>query len=128
MRSLRIILITIFLYFVPCAVSSQTQSSSNRYVTIKPNRGALLTLTKDSSFMFQYFGHIFEDTAAGRYQKRGDTLFFLYHYNNYDSTLAEYKMRNEQPPIDLMLTASRIILRPHMMLKRRNRLFYIDID
>jgi hypothetical protein len=128
MKFLSMAFVTLILNLVSHDANSQIQGTSKRYVTTGRNKGAVLTLDKDSSFTFKYLGHISKDTAAGQYQNRGDTLFFYYHFNNYDSILSTYKRKQEQPPADIILTASRVILRPHVMVKRGNRLFYIDIQ
>jgi hypothetical protein len=120
-------LIVFFLALIKTNASAQTLSEE-RYVTPKGyNSGVNLTLKPDSLFTFKFRGHISSDTASGYYKLHGDTLDFVYVYNNYDSIFASYKAKNEEVPIDVQLNASKVIMRPIKLLKRSKRLYYISI-
>jgi hypothetical protein len=106
----------------------QGRSISGQYSTSGYYSGSLLSLNPDLSFIYVYRGHISADTAAGSYRIEGDTILLKYHHNNYDSLIAGSRANNKEVPVDLLLTASRTDHRPVKLLKRGNKLYYIDVS
>src|SRR6476620_11768403 len=107
---------------------SQDNSISGQYTTSGYYSGSLLWLNPDLSFTYKYRGHISSDPAAGLYHIEGDTILLKYRYNNYDSLIADFKANNKEVPVDLLLTASRTTdHRPLKLLKKGNKLYYMDV-
>ncbi len=77
------------------------------------------------TFTLKYHGHISSDTAAGTYTVQGDTISLTYNYNNYETIFATYKEQNKEVPIDIQLTASRVMLRPKTLIKKHSK-FYVE--
>lgn len=88
--------------------------------------GLTIVFKTDMTFTLKYHGHIYSDTAAGIYQLKTDTISLSYVYNNFDTIYAFYKQQNKQIPIDVQLNASRAILRPTKLVKKRSKLYLID--
>lgn len=78
------------------------------------------------TFTLKYQGHISSDTAAGTYTLQGDTIYLKYDYNNYKTIFASYKEQNQEVPIHIQLSASRVVLRPKTLVKKRSKFYVID--
>ncbi len=88
--------------------------------------GVILNFNSDLTFTLSYRGHVSSDTAAGSYKIDGNKIYLKYDYNNYEKIFALYKSREEEVPIDILLSASQIVLRPEILLSKRNKLFAIN--
>lgn len=78
------------------------------------------------TFTLKYQGHISSDTAAGAYSVNGDTIALRYDYNNYEIIFASYKEQNKEVPLEIQLNASRVVLRPKTLIKKRSRFYLVD--
>lgn len=85
-----------------------------------------MVFTSDMTFTLRFHGHVSSDTAAGTYDFRGDTISLKYNYNNYETIFASYKDQHEQVPIDIQLAASRVVLRPKTLIKKRSKFYVVD--
>jgi hypothetical protein len=78
------------------------------------------------TFTLKFQGHISSDTAAGTYKLQGDTILLKYDYNNYETIFATYREQNKQVPIDIQLSASRVVLRPTTLVKKHSKFYVVD--
>ena len=88
--------------------------------------GLTLTFKSDMTFTLKYQGHISSDTAAGSYTVQGDTISLRYDFNNSETIFAGYKEQNKEVPIDIQLAASRVVLRPKTLIKKRSKFYVVD--
>jgi hypothetical protein len=78
------------------------------------------------TFTLKFHGHVSSDTAAGTYMVQGDTISLKYVYNNYETIFASYEEQNKKVPIDIQLAASRVVLRPKTLIKKRSKFYVVD--
>ncbi|RYE59019.1 MAG: hypothetical protein EOP48_02160 [Sphingobacteriales bacterium] len=127
MKHLPAILIFCSVSLFPIFSLAQNQSITGTFSTVGYYSGLRVVFNSDMTFTFKYHGHIYSDTAAGTYTFTGDTISLKYVYNNYDSILASYHKLNKEVPLAIQLDAGRVLLRPVVLLKRRLRLYVVDI-
>ena len=126
MRPLSIIFCLCLSTLVSTISFGQNKRVAETFYTNGYYSGLTLVFKPDMTFTLKYQGHISSDTAAGTYIVQGDTISLKYDYNNYETMFASYKDQNKQVPIDIQLAASRVILRPKTLIKKRSKLYVVD--
>jgi len=90
-------ILNLLLLIVPTLIYGQS-ALADLYVDDRINEDTYLRLNADSSFKFQYEYDLLSDHAAGRYTRRGDTLFLT--YTNDTTTI---KTDNNWPKTDSLI-------------------------
>ena len=81
-------------------------------------------------FQYSYSGHLSGDTSAGQFTISGDTVKFVYSYNNFDSIIADAQARGVQPQVDIFLrntTAKAVRMKEGILGRYKLYLFWKDI-
>ena len=125
MKTLPVILF-LFLTLASISTFGQMRSISGTYYTTRYYSGLVLTLNPDMTFTLKYQGHLFSDTAAGIYIIAGDTISLTYAYNEYEQIFNSCKEQNKEVPIDIQLSASRVVLRPKTLIKKHSKLYVVN--
>jgi hypothetical protein len=105
---------------------AQKKLISETYFAKENYKGFVLIFNKNLTFNLKFYGHYFLDSADGTYQVLGDTVSLKYLTNNYELIIKSFKEQNKEIPLDIQLSASRAILRPTVLIKRRSKLYVVN--
>ncbi len=131
-KSFPTILFIIFISY-SCNTSRQIQSVK-QYGTYHDNIAwggffvKQFVINKDHTFTYRFRGDLLSDTSSGSYYLIKDTIFFKYHYNNYDSIKQAYKAAATLVPFELTLNDNSSHIRPKKFLWKGDRMYYFHVQ
>lgn len=112
-----------------CNTSRQIQSP-RQYGTYRDNFAwggffaKRLVINNDNTFTYRFRGDLLSDTSSGNYYLIKDTIFFKYHFNNYDSIKQIYKAMNKPVPFELIMYGNSSHMRPEKLLWKGDKMYY----
>ena len=85
-------------------------------------------INKDNTFTYRFRGDLLSDTSSGIYYLIKDTIFFKYHFNNYDSIRQSFKAIDKPVPFELIMFDNSSHMRPKKLLWKGEKMYYFHVE